>query len=156
VSFKFNAMGVRDDVVAQLEELASEPRLGQDSAGREIADVLAAIIKTQRVFVPAGQQLSYVVQAEGIYGGGNALELRISVGSLPFTPARRVNPDEANPALAAEISKAMEYSEGSSANHPQPTEENTDPRLLEKRKQDALGQTGGIIGDDAGVHIMEF
>jgi hypothetical protein len=155
VSFKFISVGTQQEVEASLTEFAEGRRIGSDPLGRSIAGALAVHLRHTYLFVPAGSEQSFVVQMEGVYGNGNAPEIRLTVQGFLHQPAdprqEEIAPDAA---LMQDVQKAMKYDEGNQANHPTPTDENTDARLLEKRKGDALAQTGGVIGDDA--NIMEF
>jgi hypothetical protein len=155
MSFKFISVGTQQEVEAALTEFAESRRPGGDQLGRNLAGALAMHFRNTHVFVPSSLEQTYVVQMEGLYGNGNAPEMRMTVQAFLHQPAapKPVIPEN-NPELVSDIARAMEYDEGNPANHPDPTDDNTDARLLEKRKGDALAQTGGVIGDDA--HIMEF
>lgn len=153
MSFKFTSVGTQAEVVAALKEFVDGKRQNSDPIGRAIAEALYDMMGSVRIFVPDGMKQSFVLDMIGTYGGGNAPEVRLSLQPIYHQPAAPVVLTPADD-LMDEIDKAASYDEGNPANHPQPTDENTDPRLLAKKEADPLSATGGVIGDDA--HIMEF
>lgn len=155
MSFKFVSVGTQEEVVAALKEFADGRRTGSDPFGRAIARAISDMLGQVRIFVPDSMRQSFWVQMDGTYGGGNAPEIRIAVQPIYHQPAAPIIIEPvADKALMDEIARAAQYNEGAAENHPEPTDENTDPRLLSKKSADPLASTGGVIGDDA--HIMEF
>jgi hypothetical protein len=95
VSFSFNAVGSRDEVVEQLGHV-KEGTHGDGALGPEIAALLAAHLKADDPGELAGSyRVGYVVKASGHSGGGIAASLNVTLEPLYVQWPREAEPETA-------------------------------------------------------------